>query len=1134
MALRLITGRSGQGKTEYLVQEVIRLSMENPQKKYYVIVPEQFSLEMQRKMVKKHPRHGFFNIDVLSFHRLAYRIFDECNYHPGEILEDLGVSMMLRKILSEGENEFLYFKKSMKKAGFIDELKSMLMEFIGYGVSWEQIEEVSGKLGENEALSNKCEELGRIYEHFDKSIEGRFMVTEQILDVAREFAGKAPMLENAVFYFDGFAGFTPVQLAFLKELLRVAGQINVTITIPQFVPGQKKMPEELFTSSKKTADALLLLCRENMQEIEEIITLDEAIPPRFINNSELAFLEKNLFQSSRETYSEELENIHMTVCHNPDGEADYVMHKIEQLVRQNGYRYRDFAVLSGDVADYASAFKRKAAILNIPVFEDTKKKVSYHSGVEAVRSLFHLAQMEYSYESVFRYLKSGMSDFMDEEADYLENYVLYAGVRGYSMWKKPFYRRLKGKDESMINELLLLQKQFMEETEHFCVVMQDKDILVRDKMEVLYHTMVKLSFEEKLLYQAQKAEDNNDFVKAAEYKQLYDLLLSLIDKIVMIFGEEKMSVKELAEIMDAGLDALGLGVVPLTMDQVVLGDLKRTRLHEVKVLFITGMNDGKIPPDLEDRGLLNDEEKEILKNCGISLSQSLLEQSMEDEFYMYMAFAKPTDELYFSYSVTDSDGSALRPSLLLKNLNQLFPKLERKQYPEQEKRYYFNLEDSREFLLESFQQIKESLEKAQSNKAFGMLVKYWINDPEGKREIERYGHWLERTYKEPKLSEELLEQLYGKEISGSVTRLERFASCPYQYYCIYGLELKEREEYKIRPLDLGNLFHKALECFSNKVKQSEYSWKSIPENVQDIYISEALHTAMDENLSDVFQSSARNQYKIKTVERIMRRTIQVLRVHLRNSEFEPDRFELSFGKNKKLKEAELSLKDGRKMFLQGVIDRVDICEEDDQILMKVIDYKSGMKKFELEDFYYGLEMQLVIYMNTAKEMYKEERQNEKNKPVIPAGIFYYQLQDPIIKADHAQESELLKNFRMSGLANSDRDILNKLEDNEDGFVSMPIRLKKSGEPYKNSPVMSTQDFHYMGAYARKKAAQIGERIYKGEIVPKPYRNKKGTACDYCPFIDVCGFDPKMPGYEYQSFQGMSVEEVLEKIREEGE
>ena len=259
------------------------------QQKYYVIVPEQFSLEMQRKMVKKHTRHGFFNIDVLSFHRLAYRIFDECGYQPGEILEDLGVSMMLRKILSEGENNFLYFKKSMKKAGFIDELKSMLMEFIGYGVTWEQVEEVSEKLGENKALSNKCKELGRIYEHFDKAIEGRFMVTEQILDVAREFAKEAPMLTNAVFYFDGFAGFTPVQLAFLKELLKVAGQINVTITIPEFVPGQRGMPEDLFTSSKKTGDALLMLCQENMQEVEEVVKLDTPVSPRFINNPELAF-----------------------------------------------------------------------------------------------------------------------------------------------------------------------------------------------------------------------------------------------------------------------------------------------------------------------------------------------------------------------------------------------------------------------------------------------------------------------------------------------------------------------------------------------------------------------------------------------------------------------------------------------------------------------------------------------------------------------------------------------------------------------------------------------------------------------------------------------------------------------------
>lgn len=1130
MALRLITGRSGQGKTEYLVQEVIRRSIEFPEEQYYVIVPEQFSLEMQRKMVKKHPRHGFFNIDVLSFHRLAYRIFAECNYQPKEILEDLGVSMVLRKILSESEKDFLYFKKSMKKPGFIDELKSMLMEFIGYGVSWQQIEEVTGQLSENKTLCNKCEEIGRVYERFEKAIEGRFMVTEQILDLAGEFTKQAPMLKDAVFYFDGFAGFTPVQMEFLKQLLQVAAQINVTVTIPEFIPGQKGMPADLFYASKKTADSLVMLCRENMQEVEEIITLREESAPRFIHAPEIAFLEKNLFQNSRESYGKEPQQVHMIVCKNPDGEADYVMHKIEQLVRQKGYRYRDFAVLCGDVAEYASAFKRKASLLHIPVFEDMKKKMSYHSGVEAVRSLFHLAQMDYSYESVFRYLKSGMSDLMDEEADYLENYVLYAGIRGSSMWKKPFIRRLKNKEESMIKELHDLQRRFMEETEPFCEVLRNKDALVKDKMKALYDTMTKLSFEEKFLYCAQKAEDASDYVKATEYRQLYGLLISLIDKIVMIFGDEKMPVKELGEIMDAGLDALGLGVVPLSMDQVVLGDLKRTRLHEVKVLFITGLNDGKIPPDLEDRGLLSDDEKGVLKECGISLSQSLLEKSMEDEFYMYMAFSKPTAALYFSYSITDSDGKALRPSMLQKDLNHLFPKLLRKKYPEEEKRYYFNREDSREFLLEGLLKTKQESEHSNKNKAFLMLAKYWNASPQMKTDLERYGHYLENEYKEPKLSESLMESLYGKEISGSVTRLERFAACPYQYYCIYGLELKEREEYRIRPVDLGNLFHKALEAFSKKVRESEYSWKTIPEDVQSRYVSEALQSAMDENLNDVFYSSARNQYKIKTVERIMKRTIGVLKTHLKNSAFEPDRFELHFGKREKLKEAELSLKDGRKMFLQGTIDRVDICEEDDQILMRVIDYKSGAKKFEMEDFYYGLELQLIVYMNAAEEMYHKDT----DKEVTPAGVFYYQLQDPIIKADYAEEESLLKNFRMSGMANSDGDILNKLESPDGEFLSMPVRMKKSGEPYKNSPVMGTQDFRYMGTYARKKAAEIGERIYKGEIHPRPYRNKKGTACDYCPFADVCGFDIKMPGYKYQSFESLSVEEVLEKIREEGE
>ncbi len=1128
MSLRMITGRSGQGKTQYLVNEVIRRSAACPKQKFYVIVPEQFSLEMQRDMVKKHPRHGFFHIDVLSFHRLAYRIFQDCGHRPKDILEDLGISLVLRKILSERENELLFFKKSMKNPGFIDKLKSMMIEFISYGVSWNQIKELPDQLEKKENLQNKCRELGTIYEDLVKTIEGRFMVTEQILDVAGQFVDQAPMLKDAVFYLDGFTGFTPVQLKFIKQLLIPSAQINIAVTAPVPQAGRPLATEDFFCVSEKMMRSLVRICRESNTKIEESTVLDAEVPLRFTNNPEMAFLEKNIFQSKWKRWDKPTENIHLTVCHNPEGEAEYVMHKIEELVRRKGYRYRDFAVLSGDITGYSSSFVREAERLDIPIFEDVKKKVSYHSGIEVVRALFHLVLMDYSYESVFRYLKSGMSDFSDEETDYLENYVLYAGIRGYSMWKKPFVRRIRQKEESEVAKLQELREKMLQETENFYLCAKGKEKTVREKMTALYETMVALKFQEKLSALSQKMQEQEEHGKAREYEQLYSLLLSLMDKIVAIFGDEKMPLKELSEMVDSGLESLGLGVPPLSMDQVVLGDLKRTRLHEIKVLFVTGVNDGKIPPDLEDRGILSEEEKEVLKQCGISLSQNMLEQSMEDEFSMYLAFSKPSDELFFTYSVTDRDGKALRPSSLQKRLQNIFPGMEKRRYPKEERRYYFHLEDSREFLLENLKEIQQNPEKVANQKAFWMLLKYWYESPETRDQLIRYLHFLEQRRRRQQLPESLMEALYGRQLTGSVTRLESFAACPYQYYCTYGLELKEREEYHIRPLDLGNVFHRALEYFSRKVKESPYNWKNLPDEIQEEYISDALYKAFDDNLKDVFRSSSRNQYKINTVKRILERTIQILRVHLQNSKFEPDQFELRFGGNEHLKAAVFPLSKERKMILQGKIDRIDICEEESQVFLRIIDYKSGRQKFEIEDFYYGLELQLFLYLNAAEEIYEKE----KKKPVIPAGVFYYQLKDPIVKSSEKQEDLWIKNFRMSGLANSEKEILSRLENGEKGFLSAPIRLKKNGDPYKNAPVADTESFFAMGDYVDKKVRELGERIYQGEIQASPYKNRRGSACDYCPYVDVCGFDPRLFDYRYREFQGMSAEEVREKIREE--
>ena len=409
-----------------------------------------------------------------------------------------------------------------------------------------------------------------------------------------------------------------------------------------------------------------------------------------------------------------------------------------------------------------------------------------------------------------------------------------------------------------------------------------------------------------------------------------------------------------------------------------------------------------------------------------------------------------------------------------------------------------------------------------------MLLTYWYEEERLRPVLGSLWSQRDRIYADKALPRELMQELFGKELKGSVTRLERFAACPYQYYCIYGLILREREEYTVRPVDLGNLFHRALEMFSRRLRESDYHWKDIPEEVADAWLTEAVDRAAGEDSGDVLHSSARNQYKVQVVERILKRTVRVLKKHLENSHMEPDRFELHFGRTDKLHSVHLPLKDGSRMQLEGFIDRVDVCEEEDRILLRIIDYKSGMETFDINDLYHGLQMQLVIYMNVASEIYEAET----GKEAVPAGMFYYNLKDPILKEEGGEEEMYRKNFRMSGYANSDADILNKLEEGQENFLSASVRLTKKGVPYKTAAVMNTEDFHTIGRYMRRKITEMGEAIYDGRIPVSPYKNEKGTACDYCPYHSVCGFDARMEEYAYRDIKKQSTEEVLEAIRRE--
>ena len=1136
MSIRLILGSSGQGKTRYITSEVINRSKEEPSKQFFVIVPEQFSLEMQRSIALSHPDHGYMNIDVLSFYRLAYRVFDECGYEPRDILEDLGAAMILRKLLADHEDEFPGLRKNRKQAGFLDELKSVLMEFICYDVSWDELKDTGESLEDHPLLKEKCLELSRLFAYFEEEIRDRFMVAEQILHVLCDLVPESRLLSGAVFYFDGFTGFTPVQLGFLKELAGAAQQMNFTVTIEAGEEGYIT-GEDLFHFSEKTIQALQKLSLETGVPFDDPVCLAHRLPPRYKASPELKVLERYLFRKKQEVYTCDPGQIHLISCYNPDQEAEYILHRIEYLVRKEDYRYKDFAILSGDMDEYMAPFERQAEILHIPLFTDTKKRMSYHPSIESLRALFHLVETSYSYESVFRYLKSGMSDLSDEETDYLENYCIASGIRGYTMWKHPFKRRLSACSEEEVEDLDRLRMTLLEETEDFYLAWKDKTLPVKDRLKALYEQMCRMDFPGKLKRQADLAEENGNYVREKEYREMFSLLLKLLDKVAGIYGQDRLPVKELSEILDAGMESLGLGVLPLSMDQVILGDLKRTRLSEVRVLFVAGFNEGLIPPGPAEGGILSVDDKQILSDHGITLSNGPEEQSLEDEFYMYLAFARPKDALYFTSADVGRDGKVRHPSPVLSELAAVFPGLSARRYPDEEKQYYFNPVDSREYLLQGLADMQHMAGKElpeaedgtgkEADVALRMLLSYWLSREDLHEELARYIRENRRQKSPRYLSKATALGLYGQEIRGSVTRLESYAACPYRYFCDYGLRLADREAYEVSAIDIGNLFHRAMEYFSLEVKNSDYSWNTMPEDFEEETMDRAVAYAADEHIRDVLASGARNQYKLQSVRRILARSVRVIKRHLAASDLEPDSFELHFGRKDHLSSAVLDLSGDVRMYLEGQIDRIDSYEDDDQVILRIIDYKSGKRTFDMDDFYHGLDMQLVLYMKVAREIYARKT----GKEVTAAGMYYFHLKDPVFSEDKAEKDAIVREFRMSGYTNSTPEILERVEHDTGDMVSASVSMTRAGVPSKRSHILSGEDLEILEDFVQTKAVELGRGIYEGRIDAEPCKIDKQTACDYCPFMDVCGFYPG-EGRHYHTWKKRSAEDALIAIRKQ--
>ena len=1128
MSLQFYLGPSGSGKSYKLHKDVTEWAKINPNKNYLFIVPDQFTMQTQIDLVNASECKGIMNVDVLSFGRLAHRVFEELGKDNGIILDDTGKSLIIRRLAGSLKDRMPVIGHNIDRLGYVHEVKSVISEFKQYDIDSEKFEELINYSKDRRLLNSKLRDLKLIYDEFNKYIKKDYITAEETLSLLTDVIEDSEIVKGATVILDGFTGFTPVQYRLIEGLLKLTEKVIVSVTVDiDSEPYSIKGDQELFYLSKETILRLQKLAESIGCVQDEDIILKDVV--RFDNCEDLKFLEKGIFRYPVDSYTGKTENIFIAECLNPIDEVNELCIRIKKLTETKGCEYRSMAVVCGDMSTYSDIICEYSKKYNIPFFIDENRSLNFNPFVEMIRSAIEIVNSNFSYDAVLRFLRCGISGFDDDSIDIFDNYILKCGIKGkknyINAFTRPPYRNAKDGSVSsecieLLNRINMIRAQLVETLEPLFI----KAATVGDYIKALYEVIEKTDAENELLKLSERFEAEGEFEKASRYQQVYKLIIDLMEQIYALLGDEKMSISEFGDILDSGIDELKVGSIPGGIDKVLVGDIERTRIGKTGYMFILGVNDGNIPKNNAKGGLISDIDREFLKESGIMLSPSPREQVYTQRLYLYLNMTKPSSGLYISYSRLSLEGKALRESYIISQIRKMFPNVPCRKYVANEDRFedIANSMSGMESVADLLRELAENNLDKETIGKLAVLIYILSRDEDNKERLNDLIDTAFYTYNEGSISKELSEELYGKSLINSVSRLEKFAACQYAHYLSYGMHLAQREEFSFEKRDLGNVYHSVLEEFAKEVGRRGYTLLNFPESMVD----EALDKIVEEQSVNygeaVLRSSNATSYMLTRIKSIMRRTLITTKDQLQNGAFIPEEFEYSF--------IDRSIK------LRGKIDRIDLYKKDGQIYIKIIDYKSGVRDLELDSLYYGLQMQQPLYMvsaiNAIKKKYPECE-------VSPGAMLYYNIDDPIISAeetiDEKERNEKIENaLKTKGLVSNETCVIENMDRGLKGpsykSTAIPVDTLASGSLSANSKVISEEEYNTIMDYAAKKSVEMSNSILDGNIAVNPtYVNT--SLCNYCEFSQICPYDEKIKGYSMKQLPHMEKGDALEAMRE---
>ncbi len=1095
MSVQLILGGCGSGKTQTVIGQICEQAAAYPDQSVFVIVPEQATAAMQRALVCAQKSGGILNIDVVSFARLAHRIFEEQGALGRIILDDVGKNLLLRRAMTVCADDLNCLGSSAGRPGTISEIKSIISEFMQYGVDEDDLGDLISELSSSDnSLANKLSDLRRLYGAFRECLGERYLTKEEQLSVLASLVPSSQMLDGSVIALDGFTGLTPVQVELMAQLAKVCERVIVTVTLPEGEKAVYRDAYELFGMSKRFCAQMADIAKESGCELEEPVILTSVDGKKDI----ISFLETNLFRNRGDVFSGQDEKaLELYACANRREECKLAAKKVRQLLQEHGWHYRDIAVVVCDMDSYAEGLTDTMERYGIPCFLDYKHHVMDNAFVEYIRSFLEIEISDYTAGAVMRFLRTGFTEFGSEQIDKLDNVVTARGIRGYSRWNREW-------DEKEADQVRVSLIDRMADIHRIAGTEQT----VTDWTKTLYRFIKRDGALSALRRMTGEFEACGESERAQEYAQVYSGLIRLMDQMTELAGEETVSLNEYARMIDAGLEEVKIGILPESRDHILIGDLTRTRLEDTRAVLILGAGDENLPGDNQRKGLLTRWDRELFADAGLELSPGAKEQTYSQQFYLYQLLSKPTDYLAVTFPRMNVKGDPEEPSYLVREITQITGVESRSGTAYLNEPQGISPRYGADYLFEHLQE-QLTGRSVQGGDLWTGIARVFLRDERYSGILKTLRSAASYRHHAARLSDRTAEALYPQSRQRSISQLQKYAECPYKHFLTYGLRLQEREVYEFEVSDFGTVFHAAIEAYGKHVQEEGLRWQEVSPQQKARWIEESVASAVQEEGYDILENEARGAYNLVRIKKLMDRSVDVITRQLSAGDFEPVAYELNFG--------------------SGVIDRLDLADIDGELYAKVLDYKTGSQKLDLNREYHGLQIQLPVYMAEALDLLKKET----GRDPTAAALFYYTVDDPFVEISPGESAAdaLRKELRVDGVIRDDPAVLQALDHTlPSASLAAPFGIKKDGGTMKSSHVLSGGDLDTVVAYGRHKAARMNERIAEGKIEVSPYKLDKARGCQYCPYHAICHFDAKMESY--RELEKMKDEEALQKMRRE--